>query len=36
MTAGESSGHHQQRLAKFKDIFAAPPVREAYEASVQP
>jgi heme-degrading monooxygenase HmoA len=36
MTAGESSGHYQQQLAKFKDIFAAPPVREAYEVSVQP
>ncbi len=36
MTAGESSGHYQQQLAKFKDIFAAPPVREDYEVSVQP
>lgn len=36
MTAGESSGHYQQRLAKFKDIFAALPVREAYKVSVQP
>ena len=36
MTAGETSGHYLQQLAKFKDIFAAPPVREAYEVSVQP
>ena len=36
MMAGESSGHYQQQLAKFKDLFAAPPVREAYEVSVQP
>jgi len=36
MTAGESSGHYRQQLAKFKDIFAAPPVREDYEVSVQP
>jgi heme-degrading monooxygenase HmoA len=36
MATGESSGHYQQQLAKFKDLFAAPPVREAYEVSVQP
>ena len=36
MTAGESSGHYQQQLAKFKGIFAAPPVREDYEVTVQP
>ena len=35
MTAGESSGYFQQQLAKFKDIFGAPPVRERYEVSVQ-
>jgi heme-degrading monooxygenase HmoA len=35
MTAGETSGYYQQQLAKFKDIFGAPPVREAYEVSVQ-
>ena len=35
MKAGESSGFFQQQLAKFKDIFGAPPVREAYEVSVQ-
>ena len=36
MTATKTSGHYQQQLAKFKDIFAAPPVREDYEVSVQP
>jgi heme-degrading monooxygenase HmoA len=36
MTAGESSGHYGQQLAKFKDIFAAPPVRDGYEVSVRP
>jgi heme-degrading monooxygenase HmoA len=35
MKAGESSGYFQQQLAKFKDIFGAPPVREHYEVSVQ-
>jgi len=35
MTAGESSGYFQQQLAKFKDVFSAPPVREQYEVSVQ-
>ena len=34
MTAGENSGYYQQQLAKFKDVFSAPPVREAYEVSV--
>jgi heme-degrading monooxygenase HmoA len=35
MTAGESSGHYLQQLAKFKDLFTAPPVRETYEVDVQ-
>lgn len=35
MTAGEASGYYQQQVAKFKDVFGAPPVREAYEVSVQ-
>ena len=35
MMAGESSGYFQQQLAKFKDVFSAPPVREQYEVSVQ-
>ena len=35
MTASKTSGHYQQQLAKFKDIFAAPPLREDYEVSVQ-
>ena len=34
MIAGENSGYYQQQLAKFKDVFGAPPVREAYEVSV--
>ena len=29
--AGEKSGYYQEQLAKFKDIFTAPPVREGYE-----
>lgn len=35
MTAGENSGYYQQQLAKFKDVFGAPPVRESYEIIVQ-
>ncbi len=35
MTAGEASGYYQQQLAKFRDVFGAPPVREHYEVSVQ-
>lgn len=35
LAAGDNSGYYQQQLAKFKDSFAAPPVREAYEVSVQ-
>ena len=35
MIAGESSGYYQQQLAKFKDVFGAPPVREQYEVTVQ-
>jgi heme-degrading monooxygenase HmoA len=35
MTAGESSGFYQQQVAKFKDLYGAPPVREAYEVSVE-
>ena len=35
MTAGETSGYYQQQVAKFKDHFSAPPVREAYEVTVQ-
>ena len=36
MTAGESSGFYQQQVAKFKDVLATTPVREAYEVTVQP
>ena len=34
MIAGENSGYYQQQLAKFKDVFGAPPAREASEVSV--
>ena len=34
MQAGEASGYYQQQLAKFKDLFAAPPVKEHYELAV--
>ncbi len=36
MTASETSGYYQQQLAKFKNLFGAPPVRESYEVSLQP
>ena len=35
MKACEASGYYQQQLAKFKDFFAAPPVREEYEVTAQ-
>jgi heme-degrading monooxygenase HmoA len=35
MTKGEASGFYQEQLAKFKDIFGAPPLREHYEVAVQ-
>jgi heme-degrading monooxygenase HmoA len=33
--ANEKSGYYQEQLGKFRDLFAAPPVRQAYEVSVQ-
>ena len=33
--ANEQSGYNQEQLNKFKDVFAAPPVREGYEVSFQ-
>jgi hypothetical protein len=33
--ANEESGYYQEQVARFKDFFAAPPVREGYEVSVQ-
>ncbi len=33
--ANEQSGYYQEQLNKFKDCFAAPPVREGYEVSLQ-
>jgi len=29
--ANEQSGYYQEQVDRFKDIFAAPPVREGYE-----
>jgi hypothetical protein len=36
MTAGENSGFYQQQVAKFKDVLAGPPMKEAYEVSLAP
>ena len=33
--ANEQSGYYQEQVGKFKDMFAAPPVREGYEVVVQ-
>jgi len=33
--ANEKSGYYQEQLAKFKDMFTAPPVHEGYEVSLQ-
>jgi len=33
--ANEQSGYYQKQVSKFKDCFAAPPVREGYEVSLQ-
>ncbi len=33
--ANEQSGYYQEQINKFKDCFAAPPVREGYEVSLQ-
>lgn len=35
MKAGEASGYYQEQIAKFASVFAAPPVMERYEVSVQ-
>jgi heme-degrading monooxygenase HmoA len=32
--ANEKSGYYQEQVAKFKDFFTAPPVREGYEVTV--
>ena len=34
LKANEASGYFQEQLAKFGGVFAAPPVRDAYEVSV--
>lgn len=33
--AGEKSGYYQEQISKFKDLLAAPPVREGYEVTGQ-
>ena len=33
--ANETSGYYQEQLAKFKDLFAAPPVHEGYNVAFQ-
>ena len=33
--ANEQSGYYQEQISKFKDVFAAPPVREGYEVAAQ-
>ena len=33
--ANETSGYYQQQLAKFKDLFAAPPIHEGYNVAFQ-
>jgi quinol monooxygenase YgiN len=35
LSASESSGYLQEQLSQFESIFAAPPVIERYEVSVQ-
>lgn len=35
MKAGESSGYYQQQAAKIASLLTAPPVREAYEVTLQ-
>jgi len=33
--ANEQSGYYREQLVKFKNVFAAPPIREGYEVIVQ-
>jgi heme-degrading monooxygenase HmoA len=33
--ANEQSGYYQEQVAKFKDMFTAPPVQEGYEVALQ-
>jgi hypothetical protein len=35
MKAGEASGYFQEQIAKFAAVFAAPPVTEHFEVSLQ-
>lgn len=32
--ANEQSGYYQEQVGKFRELFAAPPVREGYDVSV--
>ena len=33
--ANEQSGYYQEQIAKFKDLFTAPPIKEGYEVTVK-
>ena len=33
--ANEQSGYYQEQVAKFKDFFTAPPIKEGYEVTVK-
>jgi len=33
--ANEQSGYYQEQVAKFKDLFTAPPIKEGYEVTVK-
>ena len=33
--ANEKSGYYQEQVAKFKDFFTAPPIREGYAVSIK-
>lgn len=33
--ANEQSGYYQEQIAKFKDFFTAPPIKEGYEVTVK-
>ncbi len=33
--ANEQSGYYQEQVAKFKDFFTAPPIKEGYEVSIK-
>ncbi len=35
LEACEASGYYREQLAKYKDAFSAPPIREQYEVTVR-